>query len=381
LEEFDEDCQFPIRDLSGASPRSIEDVKFSCNLSDIDDASDELDIPWEPLKDKDFAYVNPYIGIMWDLAQNKVYLDEDKKKKYLLAIEVWQNRSTHVLNDIQQLYGKLLHTTLVVPKGRAYLTSLEAMLCLAFDKPFLPRRPVKSLNSDLSWWKSLLRSSFVGRTIPRPLTLYNPEAYSDASSGVGIAITIGVKWRAWRLRKGWQTLNGKKDIGWAEAVGFELLIIYLVGMGGSQQHFKVFGDNQGVIEGWRNGRSRNSAVNEVFRRIFIFIDNSAASYSFHPTYVASKENPADDPSRGVYGSTKDLLPELPIPAALKPFIVDPFIASTDPRKYSTDEIQSIAPDTSALNSLNDTVEKDTGIISDALYHIHQRQQYPSELAL
>lgn len=221
LEEFDEDCRFPVTDLSGASPRSIEDSRFSCNMADIDEASKDFDVPWERLKDKPFAYSNPYIGIMWDLERNRVYLSEEKKHKYLLAIQVWKKRDTHVLLDVQQLYGKLLHVTLVVPKGRAYLTSLEAMLRLAFDKPFLPRRPVKSLEADFLWWSTLLQSSFVGRSIPKPLTLHDPAAYSDASSGVGIAIIIGGRWRAWRLLKGWQTLNGQKDIGWAEAVGFE----------------------------------------------------------------------------------------------------------------------------------------------------------------
>lgn len=178
LEEFDEDCRFLIMDLSEASSRSINDVRFSCNMADIDRVSEDLNIPWEKLKDKSFAYANPYIVI-----------------------------------DVQQLYGKLLHTTLVVPKGRAYLTSLEAMLRLAFINPFLPRRPVKTLEADLIWWIAVLQSSFVGRSIPKPLTLHDPAAYSDASSGIGIAIIIGDRWRAWRLRKGWQTLNGQKDIG------------------------------------------------------------------------------------------------------------------------------------------------------------------------
>lgn len=311
---------------------------------------------------------------MWNLAQDKVYLDEEKKAKYLDAIRGWETRDSHVLNDVQQLYGKLLHTTLVVPRGRAYLTSLEAMLCLAFIKPFIPRRPIKRLDADLLWWKRLLQSSFVGRPIPKPLTLFNPEAYSDASSGFGIAITIGVRWRAWRLRKGWQTLDGKRDIGWAEAVGFELLILYLISMGGPQRNFKVFGDNQGVIEGWRNGRSRNTAVNEVFRRIFSVINDSAASYSFHPTYVTSKANPADDPSRGVYGSAEHLLPNLHIPSALESFIIDPFIASTDPREYSTDRIPSDTLEDLTLDGAVGTVEKAAGTINDALYHIHQSQQ-------
>jgi hypothetical protein len=138
LEEFDEDCRFDIKDLSGASPRSEEDARFSCNVSDIDKVSKILDIPWEYLKDKLFAYINPYIGFMWDLAKNEVFLADEKKNKYLQAIRVWQEHATHTLIDVQQLYGKLLHTTLVAPMGRAYLTSLEAMLRLAADKPFLP---------------------------------------------------------------------------------------------------------------------------------------------------------------------------------------------------------------------------------------------------
>lgn len=335
LEEFDEDCRFPIKDLSGNSPRSSEDALFSCNLSDIDEISQDLDIPWEILKDKRFACANPYIGFIWSLARNEVFLADDKKSKYLMAIKSWRERVAHVLLDVQQLYGKLLHATLVAPRGRAYLTSLESMLCLAAEKPFLPRRPVKNLSADLDWWKTLLESAFVGRTIPRPLTLHDPAAFSDASSGFGIAIVIGNRWRAWRLRKGWQTLNGSKDIGWAEAVGFELLIQHIMRRQGSERHFRVYGDNQGVIEGWKNGRSRNSAVNAVFRRIFSLIHDSSEHYSFHPTYVASKCNPADDPSRGIYGSTEFMLPTLPIPIALQPYIVDPFIVSTNAADYDT----------------------------------------------
>lgn len=149
MEEFDEDCRFPIIDLSGSSPRSLQDHLFSYNFADIDAASDDLGTPWEILKDSPFDYSNPYIGFIWDIARDFVYLADAKKQKYMLAIKIWQDRPMHVLSDVQKLYGKLLHTTLVIPRGRAYLTSLEAMLCLAFKDPFLPRRPVKSLASDL----------------------------------------------------------------------------------------------------------------------------------------------------------------------------------------------------------------------------------------
>ena len=48
-----------------------------------------------------------------------------KKHKYMAAIETWERKPTHALVEVQQLHGKLLHVSLVVPAGRAYLTSLE----------------------------------------------------------------------------------------------------------------------------------------------------------------------------------------------------------------------------------------------------------------
>jgi hypothetical protein len=176
------------------------------------------------------------------------------------------------------------------------------------------------------------------------------------------------------LRKGWQTLDGAKDIGWAEAIGFELLALYLMQMGGSERNFRVYGDNQGVIEGWRNGRSRNSAVNSVFRRLLSFIDDSPGSYSFHPAYVQSKCNPADDPSRGIYSNAERMLPTFPIPTALQPFISDPFVVSTNPAEYETSrtcaDVSNRTP-VSYTNSRSNAQESDT---ADSLYHIHELQQ-------
>lgn len=139
------------------------------------------------------------------------------------------------------------------------------MLRVCHAHPFLPHRPAKGLVKDLKWWTDVLQNSFISCRIPAPVTLFDPEAYSDASSGVGIAIIIGEQWRAWKLYPGWTTLDGQRDIGWAEAVGFKLLIRYIIALDRPEWHYRVYGDNQGVIEGWKNGRSRNAAVNEVFR--------------------------------------------------------------------------------------------------------------------
>lgn len=51
IEEFNDNMLFPIQDLSLQSPRSSLDASFSCNLDDINRISQQLGVPWDPLKD------------------------------------------------------------------------------------------------------------------------------------------------------------------------------------------------------------------------------------------------------------------------------------------------------------------------------------------
>jgi hypothetical protein len=69
-----------------------------------------------------------FIGLSWDLEKCMVSLVEGKAEKYLPSITDWSAQSTHSLKEVQKLYGKLLHASLVFFTGHAYLTSLEAML-------------------------------------------------------------------------------------------------------------------------------------------------------------------------------------------------------------------------------------------------------------
>ena len=93
-------------------------------------------------------------------------------------------------------------------------------------------------------------------------------------------------------------LDGQRDIGWAEAVAFKFLVRFLTDGQEQEQHFMVHGDNRGVVEGWWNGRSRNQAINEVFKRLHEFVRSIPVKSSFHTVYIGSKFNPADVPSQG-----------------------------------------------------------------------------------
>ena len=320
IEEFDDDNTFPILDLSASSPRSPADADYSYAITDIDAFSLPLGIPWEPTKDIPFSSVAPFIGFEWDLASRTVSLLLKKCKKYLAAIASWEENPRHTLREVEGLYGKLLHASSVVAGGRAHLTKLESMLAIYGDSPFLPRTPPKHTSNDLDWWKNVLASPPPPRPIPGPCEVFDLGAFSDASSSTGIGIILGGRWRAWRLIPGWKGNSGERDIGWAEAIGFEFLVRTTIDHLDSPAIFKVFGDNRGIIEGWWKGRSRNWATNLVFRRILQLLDDNHCSVLTR--YVPSAANPADGPSRGRYPPRSQLLPPIPIPLELQPFVVN-----------------------------------------------------------
>ena len=136
-------------------------------------------------------------------------LSQSKADKYVAAIDVWLSRATHVLQDILQLYGKLLHVAPLIPQERAYLTGFECMLAVCNAKPFMPHRPDKAISSNLLCWRMAITTGLVSFPISPPQTIIDHNAFSDASSSIGIAVVVSKCWRAWRLLPGWQTHHGK----------------------------------------------------------------------------------------------------------------------------------------------------------------------------
>jgi hypothetical protein len=317
-EEFGEDMKFPLADLGQDAQKSAHDNLFTYSMDDIDKLSQRLGIPWEKEKDQPFDTKTTFIGLEWDLQQKRVSIPDKKRLKYLNEIKVWQRSRTHDLAEAQKLHGKLLHACLVITKGKAYLRSLEAFLSIFHDKPFLKRTPPHRLYEDLQWWReTLTEPRTISRLIPGIRPVVDLGAFSDASSEVGIGIIIGEKWRAWRLLPGWK--GEGRDIGWAEALGFLFLITTATRLSRAAD-IRVYGDNKGVVEGWWKGRSRNPPTNDIFKLIHDMA--SQLDINIYTRYVPSKQNPADVPSRGVYGSKALLLPLINIPAQYQHLVVN-----------------------------------------------------------
>jgi hypothetical protein len=142
----------------------------------------------------------------------------------------------------------------------------------------------------------------------------------DASTSWGIGFWVDGKWIAWKHKVGWDA-DGR-DIGWLEMVAVELALTALISGGFTAVHFIFRSDNMGVVGALRGGSSRSHHQNSILRRIIHLFHRHNIWVT--TKYIPSKDNLADNPSRGIFPAVKDIFRPLPkLPAHLLKFLDPP----------------------------------------------------------
>jgi hypothetical protein len=188
---------------------------------------------------------------------------------------------------------------------------------LASPSPYIKKKPPQALLTDLSWWHTTLSSPPPPTQLSLPPPISQIQFFVDASTSFGIGIVLENEWESWKLIKGW--MRDGRDIGWAESVAIELGLHLAITRGYTHLHIPLRSDNEGVIFSLAAGRSRNPAVNSTLRNIFTLIHTHNIWLSV--TYIDSRYNLADRPSRGI---PPDDIPRtqtyLPIPPHLSSYL-------------------------------------------------------------
>jgi hypothetical protein len=91
-EEFDDDFEFPIQDLSSTSPCSADDMQYTYCFADINAVTDPLGYSWALEKDIPFGNTPVYFGFEWNLSDKEVSIPRSKRDKYITAITEWRAR-------------------------------------------------------------------------------------------------------------------------------------------------------------------------------------------------------------------------------------------------------------------------------------------------
>jgi hypothetical protein len=193
---------------------------------------------------------------------------------------------------------------MIIPLGRKNLRELynfqTRMESSPRSSPSLCWNWEPSQLAVLVWWSETLSVPNIGMKLCRHTTPSNSfSLFSDASSSFGVGIIINHEFDLFELSSGWKDSGkGSRDIGWAEFVGVELTVFFVLRTYDLHDtHLLINTDNQGVIGAWSKRSSRSIEQNEVLGRVICMLLSRSCFLSLR--YVTSAENPADAPSRGV----------------------------------------------------------------------------------
>lgn len=295
---------------------------YSYDESIIWQIADDLGWPWA--KDKHFPFSTSftYIGFFWDLVAKTVCLPDKKKEKYLRRLDGWSRNNLMSKNEADVLVGTLNHCTLVVPHGRSHLPSFYKFL--STFKPDTPSH-IKhtigpALHDDALWWRNELAKPWCGINIRIPPDPLKSEIFVDASTKWGVGFIMDGKWLAFKFVPG--SFTEGRNIGWGEMVAVELAVRAIVNAGHHDCHIHIRSDNAGVVGALNVDMSRNTQENAILRQILLLFHIHKIWLTI--TWISTKVNPADGPSRGVFGKKSDLFPHPPkIPLHLAPYVCAP----------------------------------------------------------
>jgi len=271
---------------------------YTYDIDLLEQIARPLGWPWKPSKTRPFANIFKYLGFIWDLMNKTVGIPDDKKEKYLIRLRNWPDKnSTFTKKEAETLLGTLVHCSLAIPEGRSYLPALSKFInSFRSQSQFTRRLPNATVRADMQWWISQLRHNNCSSKIIPPPTPSNIEFWVDASTSWGIGVILKNEWKAWELKPGWN-VHPEHTIGWAEILAIECGLRWAIHKGFKNIHFILKSDNTGVIDAISNGKSRSEEQNKILRHITILLQVNTIWLTSQ--YVASKENLADRPSRGL----------------------------------------------------------------------------------
>jgi hypothetical protein len=270
--------------------------RYRSNIHDIINLAKFLGIPLPKEKIRDYSNITRYLGFDWHWDTKEVTIPQEKKTEALEKIYTLTNRVSVSDVELRSLCGYLDHLAQVIREGKARMRALYEMHA---QMNWSHEAWTLEVLEELAWWRVQLQKKHLGMCL---CTQKNPDnslrVYVDASFE-GIGVFINGRYDSFQLAEGWEyTADGtRRDIGWAEFLAVELAVFFLIlGYNVRQRHILIHTDNRGVIGSWNARRARNAEHNSILIRIIQSLSEAQGFISLE--WVASKDNPADAPSRG-----------------------------------------------------------------------------------
>ena len=232
-----------------------------------------------------------FLGLEIDTSTCSFYVPEKRKLKIACVREYILSKETVHIRTIQKFVGLCVSTVLAVPGAKLFTAACNRAIAAA-ESSFTQYIPLSSeLQEEVTHWKFL--DTWV-HPFPwvkeRHLSL---KLFTDASNYKwGAVLTISNN--TTEFADFWSPQEATDIIMVKEAAAL-LKALYSVNDKIRNARVSVYIDNFAVVDAWKKQYSKNRRLNEIFKQIFHFVMETQCFISL--TYVPSKENDADAPSR------------------------------------------------------------------------------------
>ncbi len=208
-----------------------------------------------------------FLGILLDSTNQQLRLPDQKLQELRAIISSWLARRKTSKRKLLSIIGKLVFAARVVPAGRLFLRRLIDLASRA-RKLHHRIRLTREARADLEWWHSFLPSwNGVAMFLDPDWTpAEDMELFTDASGTLGYGAYYDGSW----LRSDWapHQLPPHVSIQWQEL--FAILAAAITW--GSHWHGRrilFHCDNLAIVQAWTNHSSRNPALSDLLRRLFL----------------------------------------------------------------------------------------------------------------
>lgn len=231
-----------------------------------------------------------FLGFLCDSSRQAFVLPEDKKQKFALLREsLLSSRFTDV-RTLQRFAGKVSSFSLAVPGCRLYVREVFNAIARHTRQSRFSVCMSEELLAEIAYWRFI--DNWVEDMPWRSERHVTVSVYSDASLRAWGAV-LHKDGRAIVSRDYWQAQSGE-DISVLEAKAL------LNALTAFEEHLHnarvdVYVDNLVLKSALDNDGCRNSLINTVIKDIYRHMRDW--NFSVRASYVPSKHNPADMPSR------------------------------------------------------------------------------------
>jgi hypothetical protein len=212
-----------------------------------------------------------FLGLELDTMEMEARLPADKLQYLRELLDLWGDRRSCQLVELQQLIGFLQFCSQVIPHSRAFLRRLIAFTTSVRSQYCCRRTPIPA-HVEIHWWRTFA-SAWNGVRIISP-SLPTVHVYTDASGSKGLGGIFESKWFATQVPRCFRN----RDIQFKEIYAV-LQAILRWGHLWANKHVIFYVDNQVDVRALEKDTNRSPQVMSVLRLIVMLAAYFRFSYN------------------------------------------------------------------------------------------------------